>query len=230
MTAIAAQAAAAIDNAALFEASQREIADRQKAEAHQKLLIQELNHRVKNMLATVQSIARRTLRGRAEEAAMRSFQERLHALSHSHSLIMRQNWQAVDLKDLAHTALAPFLGEAKGEARARLDGPPVCLEPKVALALGMGFHELVANAARHGALRGDTGYIDLCWRTMEDGTLHISWTEKDGPPVEAFDASGFGSYLLRYGLAHELGGDVQMRADRSGVSWDIFVPEHGQLQ
>ncbi|MGX9849367.1 HWE histidine kinase domain-containing protein [Limimaricola litoreus] len=230
VTAIAAQATAAIDNAALFEASQREIAERQKAEAHQKLLIQELNHRVKNMLATVQSLARRTLRGRAEEAAMRSFQDRLHALSHSHSLIMRQNWQAVDLKDLAHTALAPFLDEAKGEARARLDGPPVCLEPKVALALGMGFHELVANAARHGALRGDSGYIDLCWRTMEDGTLHISWTEKDGPPVEAFGASGFGSYLLRHGLAHELGGDVQMRADRSGVSWDIFVPEPGQLQ
>lgn len=221
--AIAAQAAAAIDNASLFEASQREIAERQKAEAHQNLLIQELNHRAKNMLATVQSIARRTLRGHADEATMQSFQGRLHALSHSHSLIMGENWRAVDLRDLACTALAPFLGEEK--ERARLDGPAIRLAPKAALALGMGFHELAANAARYGALRGDTGCIELCWETLDDGTLHISWTEKDGPPVETFRDTGFGSYLLRRGLAHELGGEVQIRAERSGVICEISVPE-----
>ncbi len=223
--AIAAQAAAAIDNASLFEASQREIAERQKAEAHQKLLIQELNHRVKNMLATVQSLARRTLRGHADEVAMQSFQGRLHALSHSHSLIMRENWQAVDLRDLAHTALAPFLEEMKEKEKARLEGPAIRLTPKIALALGMGFHELAANAARYGALRGDAGRIELFWKTLDDGTLHISWVEKDGPPVEPFQETGFGSYLLRRGLAHELGGEVQIRAERSGMICEISVPD-----
>lgn len=225
VTAIAAQASVAIDNAALFEAAQQEIAERQKVEAHQKLLIQELNHRVKNMLATVQSIAKRTLRGRTDQFAMETFQNRLLALSQSHSLIMRENWRPVDLRELAHTALAPFLDAVTGAERVQLDGPDIRLAPKVALALGMGFHELVANAVRHGALRSEQGRIEIRWREMDDNTLHLSWVEKEGPPVDVVQGQGFGLQLLEKGLAHELGGEVRVNLARSGVSCEISLPD-----
>ena len=225
VTAIAAQASVAIDNAALFEAAQQEIAERQKVEAHQKLLIEELNHRVKNMLATVQSIAKRTLRGRADQIAMETFQNRLLALSQSHSLIMRENWRPVDLRELAHTALAPFLDAVTGAERVQLDGPNIRLAPKVALALGMGFHELVANAVRHGALRSDQGQIEIRWREMDDNTLHLSWVEQEGPPGDVVQGQGFGLQLLEKGLAHELGGEVRVHLARSGMSYEISLPD-----
>jgi PAS domain S-box-containing protein len=225
VTAIAAQASVAIDNAALFEAAQQEIAERQKVEAHQKLLIEELNHRVKNMLATVQSIAKRTLRGRADQIAMETFQNRLLALSQSHSLIMRENWRPVDLRELARTALAPFLNAVTGAERVQLDGPDIRLAPKVALALGMGFHELVANAVRHGALRSEQGRIEIRWREMDDNTLHLSWAEQEGPPIDVVQGQGFGLQLLEKGLAHELGGEVRLDLARSGMRCEISLPD-----
>ncbi|SDY06789.1 HWE histidine kinase domain-containing protein [Citreimonas salinaria] len=224
VTAIAAQAAIAIDNSALFDAAQSEILERQKFEEHQEFLIQELNHRVKNMLATVQSIATQTLRGRAEDEAMETFQGRLLALSKSHSLIMRENWREVDLRDVAATALAPFLDAHAAGDRARLTGPPVRLSPKVALSLGMGFHELATNAAKYGALGAEAGVVEIRWRNVDADEICITWVEKNGPSVKPPRRKGFGSRLLERGLAHELGGTVKLVHDPGGLICEIRMP------
>lgn len=223
VTAIAAQAAIAIDNAKLYEKAQKEIAERQKSEQHQQLLNQELNHRVKNMLATVQSFATQTLRGRAEEMALQAFQDRLLALSQSHSLIMRENWQEVDLKEIVETALAPYVDRGAID-RSLIEGAPIRLCPKIALALGMGFHELATNAAKYGSLRAERGRVEVRWREVEPGTLCITWVERDGPEVSPPERRGFGSRLLERGLAHELGGIVRMIFDPKGVIFEMHLP------
>jgi len=224
VTAVAAQAAIAIDNANLFEAAQREIAERQRSEDHQKLLAQELNHRVKNMLATVQSIATQTFRGRVEEGTMRLFLGRLLALSHSHSLIMQESWRNVDLRAVASTALLPFVGEISGNARTFVEGDPVQLTPKLALALGMGFHELATNAAKYGALTAEEGRIEIRWRDIGDGMLCITWVEKQGPAVAPPQSKGFGTRLLEQGLAHEIDGTVRILHDPCGLICEIKMP------
>lgn len=224
VVAIAAQAAIAIDNANLLDAAQKEIEERQRSEDHQKLLAQELNHRVKNMLATVQSIATQTFRASGEQPLLRMFQGRLLALSHSHSLIMQENWTTVDLKAIAATALTPFLGEVLNNDRILLDGEPVQLSPKLALALGMGFHELATNAAKYGALSCETGVIEVRWRDIGAGILCLTWVEKHGPPVCAPQSKGFGSRLLERGLAHELHGTVRLLYDPAGLICEIRMP------
>ena len=222
--AIAAQASIAIDNANLFDAAQKEIVERQRSEDHQKLLIQELNHRVKNMLATVQSIATRTFRGCAEESAMRLFEGRLLALSHSHSLIMRESWRNVELKEVASTALSPFLGDIADNERTLLEGEPIRLTPKLALALGMGFHELATNAAKYGSLQAEAGRVEIRWREVSEGTLCITWVEKHGPPVMRPRRRGFGTRLLERGLAHEINGKVRLLHDPDGLICEIHMP------
>lgn len=224
VTAIAAQASIAIDNAHLFEAAQREIADRQRSEDHQKLLAQELNHRVKNMLATVQAIARQTFRGRAEDTAMRLFTGRLLALSHSHSLIMRENWRSVDLRAIASASLAPFVGNVAGNHRVLLEGQQVSLTPKLALALGMGFHELATNATKYGALTSENGLVEIRWQDLGKGTLCITWIEKHGPVVVPPPSRGFGTRLLEEGLSNEIGGTVRLLHHPDGLICEIKMP------
>lgn len=224
VTSIAAQASIAIDNANLFEAAQNEIAERQRSEDHQKLLIQELNHRVKNMLATVQSIATRTFRGRTETSAMRLFEGRLLALSQSHSLIMRESWRNVELRQVAATALSPFLGKSADEERTLLEGEPIRLTPKIALALGMGFHELATNAAKYGSLNCDEGRVEIRWREVSEGVLCITWVEKNGPPVTPPQRKGFGTRLLERGLALEIDGTVRLLYDAGGLICEIRMP------
>lgn len=224
VTAIAAQASIAIDNANLFEAAQREIADRQRSEDHQKLLAQELNHRVKNMLATVQAIAKQTFRGRAEGTAMRLFTGRLLALSHSHSLIMQENWRSVDLKAIASASLTPFVGDIAGNNRILLKGHQVSLTPKLALALGMGFHELATNATKYGALKFEEGQVEIRWQDIDDDTLCITWVEKHGPVVKPPPSRGFGTRLLEEGLSNEIAGTVRLLYDPNGLICEIRMP------
>lgn len=227
VTGIAAQAAIAMDNSNLFKAAQRQIAERERSEAHQRLLAQELNHRVKNMLATVRSIATQTFRGPVGDAARDVFEGRLLALSKSHSLIMEKSWKDVSLESVVSTGLQPFVGDITSGNRVLLEGEAVQLTPKLALALGMGVHELATNAVKYGALKVETGRIEVRWRNIGDDILCITWVEKDGPPVAPPDKTGFGTTLLERGLAHELDGSVRIVHDPAGLICEIRLPFPG---
>src|SRR3954447_20312717 len=223
---IAGQAAIGIDNARLFEAAQREIAERREAERHRELLINELNHRVKNTLATVQSVAMQTLRTSAVERETRSrLDARLMALSDAHNLLTGHNWEGATLREVVDMAFRPHRGD--GEERFEVHGPEVRLLPKTALAIAMALHELATNAIKYGALSNATGRVVLRWQVREDqggARLKMEWLEQGGPVVMPPSRKGFGSRLVERGLAAELGGSVQLAYPESGVVCTINAP------
>jgi PAS domain S-box-containing protein len=161
----------------------RDITARKRAEQHRELLVGELNHRVKNTLAIVQSIAAQTLGGggRDGEARREAFEDRLVALAHAHDLLTREHWGGVQLRDLAGHALAPFgLSDGAG-ARVRVAGPPARVGPKQAIALAMAMHELATNAAKYGALSNASGRVDLTWEP--EGGAHRPGVARNRRPA-----------------------------------------------
>lgn len=198
----------------------RDITDIKRAEEHLKLLVNELNHRVKNTLATIQSIAAQTFRQEAAEPRARaSFQARLMALSEVHSVLTEANWEGAHLREIANRALTPFSGDDSGYDRIRLEGDDVHLRPQTALAIAMALHELASNAVKYGALSSPAGAVTLTW-IWENGRLSIIWMETGGPHVHTPGKRGFGSRLIE-GLARELDGVVKLEYQSTGVVCSI---------
>jgi two-component sensor histidine kinase/integral membrane sensor domain MASE1 len=216
---IGAQAAIAIDNARLYQAAQREITERRRAEEHQRLLINELNHRVKNTLATVQSIAAQTSRSvRDPMEGYDAFIARLMALSRAHDVLTRQSWEGADLAAVVQGAVTPFGGP--NAERFRISGPSVWLEPQTALALAMALHELGTNASKYGALSTAAGRVEVDWTVRlakPDALLSMCWRETGGPKVTSPKRKGFGSRLLERGLPQELDGKVDLDYRATGL-------------
>ena len=202
-----------------------DITERKQAIAHQHLLVAELNHRVKNTLATVQAIAAQTLHDRATmKEAREAFDSRLSGLATAHDLLKRGNWAGADLVDIVTDTVQPHAG---GENRFRIEGPHLQLNPAPALSLAMALHELCTNAAKYGALSTTTGHVDIVWHLTDSGEsrrLLMRWTESDGPIVVAPTRKGFGSRLIERALAMELGGDVAVVYEASGVTCTIEAP------
>jgi two-component sensor histidine kinase len=223
---IAGQAAIGIDNARLYDAAQREITERREAEKHRELLINELNHRVKNTLATVQSIAAQTLRTSTNDGEARhQLDARLMALSDAHNLLTEHNWEGATLGRVAEMALRPHRSDR--EDRFEVHGPELHVPPKTALALAMALHELATNASKYGALSNATGHVHLQWQVSQerDGPrLHMEWSERGGPTVTLPSRKGFGSRLIERGLAAELGGSVELDYGSEGVTCTINAP------
>ncbi len=223
---IAGHAAIGIDNARLYDAAQREIAERREAEKHRELLINELNHRVKNTLATVQSVAAQTLRTSALEDEVRhQLNARLIALSDAHNLLTEHNWEGTTLDRVVEMALRPHRSERQD--RFEVAGPEVPLLPKTALAISMALHELATNAIKYGALSNESGRVAVEWQVPHQGhepRLVMTWVEQGGPPVTPPTRRGFGSRLIERGLAAELGGRVQLAYEPSGVRCTINAP------
>jgi PAS domain S-box-containing protein len=197
-------------------------------QAHSKMLIDELNHRVKNTLSTVQSITWQAFRRSSDpEVIQDSIESRLFALSRSHDLLTRQNWEGAGLLDLVNAALEPF-GVANGRReRFAIMGKNIRLPPKPTLALGIAFHELATNAVKYGAFSNDTGSIRIAWAvepTPEGNRLILQWQEKDGPPVALPSQKGFGSQVIERGLAHELEGAVSLEYRPEGLVCTIDIP------
>jgi two-component sensor histidine kinase/integral membrane sensor domain MASE1 len=214
---LASQAAIAIDNARLYQAARRELAERRRAEAHQRLLINELNHRVKNTLATVQSMGSQTLRSAAGlEEAREAFTSRLMALSSAHNLLTAQRWEGADLSELVTQAMAPFLNGQSLE----ISGPSVWLGSSRALGMAMALHELGTNAAKYGALSVAGGRVSVAW-SLDGDEVRLTWQEADGPPVTPPQRRGFGSRLIEKGLARELNGEVELRFEPQGVRCEL---------
>ena len=212
-------------NAVFVEGS--DVTDRVLAERQQKLLLDELNHRVKNTLATVQAIADQTLRNTGDPAAFReAFESRLMALSATHDLLTAANWRSASLREVAHIEFRPY-----GAERYRLSGPDVALPPAQAVALGLLFHELATNAAKYGALGAADGLVEVVW-TLADGAgadsaggplLTVNWREHDGPPVLPPTRRGFGSRLIERSLA-PLGGTAALDFAPDGLRCTIRLP------
>ena len=204
-----------------------DISPQKHSEQQQKLLIDELNHRVKNTLTTVQSIARQTARGAPSlEAFNAKFEARLMALSSAHEFLSKRKWEGVSLHDI----LARELGSlAAGDPeRVRLDGPLLTLTPRAALALSMVFHELGTNAERHGALSQPGGRVQVSWKLRRAGAdpaaLVLTWRELDGPSVAAPEHTGFGARMVERTIEGELEGQCDVRFLRKGVRCDITMP------
>lgn len=209
----------------------------QKREEEQRhLLLAELNHRVKNTLAIVQSLVAQTAREAADADTLRgALEARLDALAAAHDLLTREAWRGAELAGLVRTTLAPY-ADAADPARVRVDGPEVRLRPNAALALSMALHELAANAAKYGALSAPGGRVEVSWcldRPAEtsrgEGVLGLLWRESGGPPVTAPPVRGFGSRLIEDTLTYELGGEVQLSFGTQGVECRFVLPLSGRL-
>ncbi|WP_168076302.1 PAS domain-containing protein [Caulobacter sp. SSI4214] len=193
------------------------ITDRKRAELHLRLLVNELNHRVKNSLATIQAIAAQSFTGqRSLEQAQEAFSSRILALAEAHDLLTRENWEGADLHDVTERVAALH----GGAGRFDLSGPAVRLSPKTALSLSMALHELATNAMKYGALSTSDGRVRVAWTlASEPGAprLDLTWTERDGPPVSPPTRLGFGSRLIERGLAAELSGAATIDFQPDGV-------------
>jgi PAS domain S-box-containing protein len=205
-----------------------DVTELRNAEERQKLLLGELNHRVRNTLAAVLSIASQTMRGtRSLKVFREKFSGRLLALSRSHDLLARETWEGADLGDVVLETLVPYRSE-QPSARFAVSGPKVRIGPTAAVTLAMAFHELSANAAEHGALSVPAGRIavewSVDWRGGRTPALDIQWQESGGPPVSPRGARGFGSRLLEGGLAQELDAEVRFDFAPAGLECRIRLP------
>ncbi len=216
----------------LFTAIVRDITERKRAEDTQRLLLDELDHRVKNALANVQAIALQTLNANSEPAAfVESFIGRLQALGRAHGLLSRSGWRGADITALFTEELA--LGGLALDPRISYKGPQIMLEPQAALHLGLVLHELGSNALKYGALSQPGGRLTTEWR-LNGGAgrprLHLKWLESDGPPVVAPEKRGFGTTLIERSLHYALGGEALLDFTSTGLTCDIWLPlpEAGQ--
>lgn len=193
------------------------ITDRKRAELHLRLLVNELNHRVKNSLATIQAIAAQSFNGQHSlDDAQEAFSNRIIALAEAHDLLTRENWEGAEMHDVA-SRVAELHG---GERRFELNGAAIRLSPKTALSLSMALHELATNAVKYGALRVPEGRIQIAWALAPEpgaARLDLTWTERGGPTVKPPERRGFGSRLIERGLAAELAGAAVIDFQPEGV-------------
>jgi two-component sensor histidine kinase len=193
-------------------------------EERQGVMINELNHRVKNTLATVQALARQTF-GKLENAPVEVFTERLIALSGAHDLLTRTGWREADLGELMQVCT-----RAHGD-RVEMGGPPVSLNPHTAVALSMVFHELATNSAKYGALSVPTGRIRIAWSIRADAeTLGITWEETGGPAVVPPSKPGFGTRLIDGSIRRELKGEPRFDFRPEGLVFETTLPLSGAVR
>ena len=205
-----------------------EITENIKAQREAQFLIDELNHRVKNTLATVQSIVGIAFRSSAEPEAIRAaLESRLFALSRSHDLLNRVQWKDTGLADVVHAALEPFQVQDGLANRVVLKGENIKVSPKITLALSIALNELATNAVKYGALSNDAGSVLLEWSlgpTSDGPELTVRWQERNGPPVRPPLHKGFGSQVIERGTPLELQAAVQLEYRPEGVVCTFHIP------
>jgi PAS domain S-box-containing protein len=202
----------------------QDVTERKEAEERQKLLIDELNHRVKNTLATVQSLATQTARGtHSPEEFRTAFEGRLIALSQAHDQLTRRHWKNADLRDIVEAATAPHL--TRSQDQMLIDGEPVTVTPRVALTLALALHELTTNATKYGALSAPDGRVEVAWRVeRRTPALRIEWRERSGPPVVPPKQRGFGTRFVEGSVASELQGSARIQYEPDGLVCTMEIP------
>jgi PAS domain S-box-containing protein len=201
------------------------ITERKQHEEQIDLLLREVNHRSKNLLSLVQAIAQQTINTRPDDFLPR-FQARIQALAASHDILVGNKWKGADLHELAISQLAHFRDPM--DKRIEFTGPPVFASASAAQALGMAFHELATNATKYGALSGESGRVELGWKTAQtaDGEeiFVIEWIESGGPPVASPSSTGFGSTVICRLAERSLDANVELNYPRTGLTWRLQCP------
>lgn len=196
-----------------------DISAKKEAERLQTVLVGELNHRVKNVLATVMAIARQTLgRGDVDRTSVETFDARLTSMARAHDLLIHGNWEQAELTAVVRQALSPYPKE-----RFEIHGPTMQLAPRAVVSISLALHELATNAAKYGALSVPDGRVAIVWSLEGDGSdrLRLRWQEAGGPTVEPPTRRGFGSRLIENLLAAELNGEVQVSYEPSGLICEV---------
>ncbi|GGA59285.1 HWE histidine kinase domain-containing protein [Sphingomonas psychrolutea] len=207
-----------------------EAASRERVRAHErdKLLMAELDHRVKNTLANIQALV--TLSSRSAES-VKSFVEgldkRIQSMAKAHSLLTQSRWEGVSVENLLREELEAYGQEAGVVA---INGVDAVLTPKSALSLSLALHELATNAGKYGAFSTRDGHVNVAWHVRDDGGLGLSWTESGGPPVQPPARRGFGSNLIERALALETGGGATIRYEPGGIICDIVLPKSSLVE
>jgi PAS domain S-box-containing protein len=204
-----------------FVGTVHDITERKEHEERLNLLMREVNHRARNMLSVVNAIANQTVDDGGR------FSERIGALAAQQDLLVRSEWKGAEIEDLTRAQLAPF-ADLLG-SRIAMRGPTLRLNAASAQAIGLALHELTTNAGNYGALSKDTGRLDIGWWT-EGGTLTMSWTERDGPPVSAPQRRGFGTMVMKEMAERSVDGKVDLEYAPSGVKWRLTCPAGNALE
>jgi two-component sensor histidine kinase len=202
------------------------LAERERTEQRQALLIRELHHRVKNTLATVQALVGSTARStNTVDEFYHAFSDRIVSLAKTHSLLTEDYWQMASLREILENELGPYDDESRG--RIRLSGPPLELSADLAVPTGMAIHELTTNAVKHGALSVPDGRVEVAWevKALENGRrLHLEWIERDGPLVAEPTRRGFGSTLLQRVLTAQVQAQIDIDYQPTGLRFTMDAP------
>ena len=205
----------------------RDVTERRRTAQRQSMLVGELNHRVKNALAIVQSLVQASLRqatSRPAQAMAQTLAERLQALHRAHDLLLESQWSGASLKAMVERELDPYRRE--GGPKIMIKGPDVLLPPQCTSILAMTLHELATNAVKYGALSSNTGQLGISWKTARGSRLLLTWEERAANinPVPARRSSGFGMQLIDKGIRHNLGGDTKVEFRPTGLYVELNVP------
>ncbi len=202
-------------------ATSRDVTGERRAEAHRQLLVNELNHRVKNTLATIQSITNQSLRNAGVEATVRDALEgRLMAIAATHNVLTDQNWSAANLRQIVDGSVTPYSARP---GQLTITGQDLKVSPKPAVVMALAFHELAINALKY-ALSTPDGHVDVRWSVDPNDQLIIEWAERGGPTVRPPERRGFGSRIVETALPNELGGLVALDYRADGLRCSIRSP------
>ena len=193
-----------------------------RGEALHNLLIDEINHRVKNTLATVQSLATQTFRDGTDPASRAKFGARLVSLGRAHDVLSAKKWEGADVRDVVNTTLEPFA--SANPDRIVADGPSVPMSSRTVVMLSLVLHELATNASKYGALSGPAGRVTVSWMISPVDKVKLYWRETGGPPVQKPQHAGFGSTLIEKGFGAQVGGSAMLRLEPDGLTCALEFP------
>ena len=207
-----------------------DLTERKRFEEHIVLLMNEVNHRAKNLLAVVQAVAKQTAKHSSPEIFMERLSERINGLGASHDLLVKNQWQGVEVANLVEAQLAHF--EDLIGTRVLLEGPPVRLTPAAAQGIGMALHELATNAAKYGALSNSEGRVRISWQVVaaKEPTFTMQWLEEGGPTVAAPSHNGYGQIVIGSMVEAAVDGTAEIDYRESGLSWKLSAPVADALE
>lgn len=205
-----------------------DITDRKRGEVQRQVLLHELQHRVKNILATIAALATRMVRNsRSPEAFNQAFLGRLQAMAATHELLSHVNWTGANLRELIE---ATVRAHDPSGAAIELSGPRLLLSPAAACTLGLVFYELATNAAKYGALASQNGVVNVSWQVLDTNSIEIVWAEICDPPRSASIGEGFGTSFVKRSVEYEMEGHAVVETTPSGLRWRITLPPKGNVQ